>query len=248
MIRKGRAEAEAFALDVFRRHRGVIATVRKNAVRVTFPETPPFASSRELVVAFERKALDHYPEAALAIPGSPFYLKLLDWARGRGGAANVYTPIVEPLPALPDGRLVRSAENLSWRAGAITNDPHVVFNFAISYHSVVTSDDLVSIGYDVCGERFRDPAVIEALHSVWSETLPVSPGEWEETPAPDPRTLLPMVLEELDRRTRCWPGCREHRPRRRRSGRRESGATSWTGSAGSPRRLAITSAGCTSDW
>jgi len=188
-------------IDMMKRYHGRVSQIRKNAIQVIFPEPPPFSPSLRLVVAFERKALDYHPDAVLAIHGSPFYLKLLDLAREKGGVSRVYTPIVEPLPSSPAERLVDSHADITWVTGQTVNHPHVLYNFAISYQSVVTSDDLISVGYDVVLKRFRHPAVIDALHSVWSETLPSSPGDWAETEAPEPESLVGAVLEELDRRT-----------------------------------------------
>ncbi len=202
MRSKSREGAAAFVMDVMRRYGGVVTALRKNAFRVKFRESPPFADSTELVVALERKALGHYPDAALGIPGSPFYFKLVDLARSRGKLTKVYTPLVEPLPEAPPRRLFAASDSLRWRAGDCGNHPHIVFNFAISYHSVVTSDDLVSIGYDVVREAYRDPRVIDALHAVWSETLGENPCGWKEVEPPDLNGVYASALEELNRLTR----------------------------------------------
>jgi hypothetical protein len=84
----------------------------------------------------------------------------------------------------------------------MANHPHVLFNFAIAYHSVVTSDDLVSVGYDVVRGAFRDSALVDAIHSVWGECVAQSPIGCESVPAPEPRDVLPAALHELDLRTR----------------------------------------------
>lgn len=195
-IREG---VEGFVLDTLKRHGGTIHPVRKNAVEVTFRSPPGFDPDERFVVAFERKALGHYPGARLAIQGSPFYHRLLDLAREGGALARVFTPSVEPLPPEAGAPLILG-DDVSWKVGETAYHPHLVFNFAISYQSVVTSDDLISIGYDVVRDRFRDPAVIDALHSVWSETLREPPEGWPVIDAPAPRTIQARVLEVLDRR------------------------------------------------
>jgi hypothetical protein len=197
---RARQGVEGFVLDSLKRHGGNLHTVRKNAVEVSFDTAPPFdEGGTRFVVAFERKALGHYPDARLAIQGSPFYLRLLDLARGAGGTARVFTPSVEPLPIAAGPPLIEG-DKVTWTVGETAYHPHLVFNFAISYQSVVTSDDLISIGYDVVRDRFRDPAVVEALHSVWSETLAEPPEGWTQVPAPEPRSVLPRVLEVVDHR------------------------------------------------
>jgi len=182
-----------------KRYGAGMTPLRKNAVKVNFPEVPPFADSREFVIALERKALGHYPEATLAIPGSPFYLSLMDLARSSGTLTHVYAPIVEPLPNTPPERLFVDADTIDWEPGDGANHPHILFNFAISYHSVVTSDDLVSIGYDVVRKAFRDTELVGALHSVWSETLAENPVDWRELDSTDLEALFPAAMEELNR-------------------------------------------------
>ena len=186
-----------------RRHGATVTQVRKNAIQVRFSDPPPFADEREFVIAFERKSLSYYPDAKLAIPGSAFYLALLDAARGEGRATRVYTPIVEPLPDLFGGRWIHTVNpGFDLNRGETTNDPHVTFNFALSFQSVVTSDDLISIAYDIRREAFRHSGITDALHSVWSETLSESPGDWPELPSPDPNDLIERALHELENRTR----------------------------------------------
>lgn len=198
---RAKESVSTFVQEFLRRHGGDVSPIRKNAIQVSFRRKPPFADKRSFVVAFERKALSHHPDAKLAIQGSPFYLSLLDAAKATGNAARVFTPIVEPLPELPGGRWIRRANpDFEVRPGETTNDAHVVFTFALSFQSVVTSDDLISIAYDVRRKAFRDTRIVDALHSVWSETLDASPGEWPTGPVPAPSELVPAALQELEKR------------------------------------------------
>ncbi len=199
MSTRDRGTTDAFVMDTLRRHGARVSQLKKNTVRAVFEKTPPFAEKPEITVAFERKSIDMYPDAILAKAGSPFYLKLLDSARSGGAVTHVYTPVVEPLSDAPPSRMI-DGPGVTWTAGKRALHPHVVFNFAISYQSVVTSDDLLSIGYDVVRDAFREPEVIDALHSVWSETLPSSPERWGQIDAPEPGSLLPRVLDVLDSR------------------------------------------------
>jgi hypothetical protein len=199
---RSRESAEAFVLDMLRRHGGVLVAQRKNVARVRFPAPPPFSPTTDLIVAFERKGLSHTPDAVPAMPGSPLYLKLLELARSGGATATAYGPVVEPLPEAPSPRHFADPGQIRWEAGEMANQPHVLFNFAVAYHSVVTSDDLVCVGYDVVRGAFRDPALVDAIHSVWCDFVTQSPVGCESVPAPEPRDVLPAALHELDIRTR----------------------------------------------
>jgi hypothetical protein len=202
MKTRNRTGVRTFVQDSMKRYGGVSKTLPKNALEVHFTKSPPFLDGKAVTVAFERKAVDYYPDARVAVPGSPFFLELVEFARNRGSATRVYTPIVEPAPRDPlDGPVSVDGE-VRVDAGEIRNDPHLLFNFAVSYQSVVTSDDLVSIGYDVARESFREPSIIDAIHSLWGETLLDCPGDWPRTPEPDPPSIAPRVLEEVNRRIR----------------------------------------------
>lgn len=201
-MQKGTGNIEAFVAGVLRRHGARTTHLRKNALRATFQRPPAFVDGHELVLALERKALGHHASATLVIPGSQFYKTLLEQALSTGGVVRVFTPIVEPLPATPSAPLFHLPGDSTWTPGPTTNDPHAVFNFAISYQSVVTSDDLVSIAFDAVAGRYRDPAIVDALHSVWSETLRENPGDWPLSEVADLDELLPGVLQALNERTR----------------------------------------------
>lgn len=198
---RGRSGIETFVVSSLKHHGARVTTLRRHAVRAAFAEPAPFSEAAEFVVAFDRKSLELYPGSLLADAASPLYMKMLALARGGGRLARAYTPIVEPLADAPPERLLEAPAGTSWRAaGEPIDHPLVVWNFVISYESMVTSDDLISIGYDAVLDRFRHPAVIEALHSLWSEMLGDAVDDRKAMECPSLTSLASRVLSELDRR------------------------------------------------
>jgi len=201
--RERRRPAEAFLLDFFRTEKCRIRRLDKKVIEVTLtPELAEAFQREKLLLAFDRKSLERFPEADLAIAGSRPYDQVIQLCRSRGPFSVQYARLEHAWRGFDALAEPVTFVGFAPRAEAGETEYHalLIFNFAISYRSVAVSDEVMSLGYDAYFGRIAGD--VDASLSRWLEFAAKKPEALRRLEPPPIAEVFPVVCRALDQKIR----------------------------------------------